>query len=106
MIPEFFKENTQLNIKVFGFDVKVGYEYYWPIKKEDAKKDPLVIHIEFRSDSKVISETGYRSHFLFSESLKYCEHKSIEDLVRALGEHLALENGYEPPEPQIQLSLF
>jgi len=106
MIPEFFKENRDLEAKIFGFDVQVGYKYWWPEKKDGQLKDPLVIHIEFRSESKVISETGYRSHFLFSEYLKHCEHKSIEDLVVSLGEHLALENGYQPPEPQSQLSLF
>ncbi|KRT17725.1 hypothetical protein ASU31_00050 [Pedobacter ginsenosidimutans] len=105
MIPEIFKENLNVNVRVFGFEVNVDYCYHWPSISSDGK-EPLAVHFEFRSDSKIISSTGYKSHFLFSSSLKYCEYTSIEELCTAIGEHLARENGYEPPEPEQQLSLF
>ncbi|MFD2285984.1 hypothetical protein GJU39_01455 [Pedobacter petrophilus] len=105
MIPEIFKQNISLDIKVFGFEVNVDYVYNWPESRKD-DKEPLVVHLEFRSNSHVISSTGYRSHFLFSAFLKDCEYKSIEELAVSLGEHLARENGYEPPQPEQQLSLF
>jgi len=105
MIPEAFKENQCVNISVFGFDVKVDYVYHWPVRRSDGK-EPLAVHIEFHSDSKVISCTGYKSHFLLSAFLKDCGYTSIEELCTALGEYLAKENGYEPREPEQQLSLF
>jgi len=105
MIPEIFKQDISFDIRVFGFDVNVNYRYNWPSKKMDGK-EPMVVHLEFRSDSHIISSTGYRSHFLFSAFLKDCGYGSIEELAISLGEHLARENGYEPPQPEQQLSLF
>ncbi|QPH38743.1 hypothetical protein [Pedobacter endophyticus] len=105
MIPEIFREDQKVNVRVFGFEVNVDYHYHWPSRRSEGK-EPLAVHLEFRSDSKVISSTGYKSHFLFSAFLKDCGYTSIEELCTALGEHLARENGYEPPEPEQQLSLF
>jgi len=105
MIPEIFKKDLNFDIKVFGFEVNVSYVYHWPKVRED-NKEPMVVHFEFRSDSTVISSTGYRSHFLFSDFLKNCKHDSIESLAISLGEHLARENGYSPPQPEQQLRLF
>ncbi|WP_431294521.1 hypothetical protein [Pedobacter sp. P26] len=105
MIPEIFKEDLNIDIRVFGFDVNVNYVYHWPQKRDDGK-EPMVVHLEFRSDSHVISSTGYRSHFLFSAFLTDCQYQSIAELAVSLGEHLARENGYEPPQPEQQLSLF
>ena len=105
MIPEIFKQDANLDIRVFGFDVNVDYVYNWPAKRND-EREPNVIHLEFRSDSHIISGTGYKSHFLFSAFLKDCGYGSIEELAVSLGEHLARENGYEPPQPEQQLSLF
>ncbi len=105
MIPEIFKEDCNVDIKVFGFDVNVSYVYHWPQKKCDGNT-PTVVHFEFESDSKIISPTGYRSHFLFSSFLDNCHYQSIAELAISLGEHLAKENGYEPPRPEQQLSLF
>ncbi|RZJ89757.1 MAG: hypothetical protein EOO20_10055 [Chryseobacterium sp.] len=105
MIPEIFKQDMGLDIRVFGFEVNVNYVYNWPSKRND-EKEPTVVHLEFRSDSNIISCTGYRSHFLFSAFLKDCGYASIEELAVSLGEHLARENGYSPPQPERQLSLF
>lgn len=105
MIPEHFKQNTSLEVKVFGFPVKVNYKFYWPDKKEENQKDPLVSHIEYRSESTVISETGYRSHFFHTQALNRTDYGSIEELVTSIGEILALQNGYKPP-PRGQMTLF
>ncbi|MFF5380919.1 hypothetical protein [Pedobacter suwonensis] len=105
MIPEIFRQDANIDILVFGFDVNVNYVYNWPSKRTD-EKEPTVVHLEFRSDSQIISGTGYRSHFLFSAFLTKCGYGSIQELAVALGEHLARENGYEPPQPEQQLSLF
>lgn len=105
MIPEQFKKNTSLEISVFGFPVQVNYRFYWPEKREKDQKDPLVSHVEYHSQSHVISETGYRSHFFHTQALDGTDHKTIEELVTAIGEHLAIENGYKPPT-RGQMSLF
>jgi len=105
MIPEQFKQNTSLEINVFGFPVQVNYSFYWPDKREKAQKDPLVSHIEYRAESYVISETGYRSHFFHTKALEGTDYKTIEELVTAIGESLALENGYNPPT-RGQMRLF
>jgi len=105
MIPEIFRQDVNLDIKVFGFDVNVDDVYNWPVKRND-EKEPTVVHLEFRSNSHIISSTGYRSHFLFCAFLKVCGFGFIEELAVSLGEHLARENGYEPPQPEQQLSLF
>ncbi|MHB1179775.1 MAG: hypothetical protein ACYCZO_15775 [Daejeonella sp.] len=110
MIPDQFKINTLLKVNIFGHEVDVNYAYYWPrIKEEQLKlKDegPLVSHIEFRSDSKIISETGYRSHFFHSVLLEDTSYETVQQLVTEIGEMLAKENGYEPRSPTNQMSLF
>ncbi|VTP91324.1 hypothetical protein [Sphingobacterium daejeonense] len=104
MIPEHFKQNISLEIDVFGFPVQVDYKFYWPEKREN-QKDPLISHIEYRAESYVISETGYRSHFFHTKALEETDYKTIEELVTAIGEHLALDNGYNPPT-RGQMRLF
>ena len=42
MIPEQFKQNLNLEIRVFGFPVQVNYKFYWPEKRDENQKDPLV----------------------------------------------------------------
>ncbi|PWS32677.1 hypothetical protein [Pedobacter paludis] len=106
MIPEHFKQNIQMDIQVFGFEVQVDYRYWWPEKRSDEVKFPLVCHAEFRSDVPIISPTGYHSHFFYAELLKHSEHGSLEEMLVAIGEHLARQNGYEAPERGNQLSLF
>lgn len=105
MIPEHFKQNTSLEINVFGFPVQVNYKFYWPEKKEENQEDPLVSHIEYQSEHKIISETGYRSHFFHTQAFENTEYGSIEELVTSLAEHLAIQNGYQPP-PRGQMTLF
>lgn len=110
MIPEQFKVNTLLKVNIFGYDVDVNYAYSWPRIKETqlmAKdENPLVSHIEFRSDSKIISQTGYRSHFFHSALLEDTTYQTLQELVTGIGEILAKENGYEPRSPANQMSLF
>lgn len=105
MIPEQFKQNTSLEISVYGFPVQVRYRFYWPDKKEEDQADPLVSHIEYRAESGIISETGYQSHFFHTQALDGTDYTSIEELVTAIGENLAIENGYKPP-PRGQTTLF
>lgn len=105
MIPEFFKENANLNIRVFDFQVNVNYVYHWPMRKADGK-DPRVVHLEFRSDPHKISQTGYQSIFLLSAYLHEAPYRSIEELAIEMGQHVARENGYDPPEPGRQFSFF
>ncbi len=105
MIPEQFKQNASLEIKVFGFSVQANYRFYWPGKKEEDQKDPLFSHIEYRAESPIISETGYRSHFFHTQMLDGTDYTSIEELVTTIGENLAIENGYKPP-PRGQTTLF
>lgn len=95
-IPEHFKQNLELDIVVFDQPVKVDYCFFWPEKKENGK-DPMFAHVEFRSDSVVISETGYRSHFFHTDYLKETPYKSIDEFIQALAEHFAKEMGYEAP---------
>lgn len=106
MVPEQFKQNTSLDIKVFGYDVQVNYSYYWLNKPRDDGKEPLISHMEFTSEVPVISGTGYRSHFFHTELLENTTFQTIEELVVHTGEQLALDNGYEPPAPKQQLRLF
>lgn len=110
MIPEQFKVNTLLKVNIFGHEVDVNYAYYWPRIKEAQLKVkeeyPLVSHIEFRSESKIISETGYRSHFFHSALLEDTDYTTLQELVTGIGEILAKENGYEPRSPANQMSLF
>lgn len=110
MIPEQFKVNTLLKVELFGHPVDVNYAYYWPRIKEEklkrADEDPLVCHIEFHSESHVISGTGYLSHFFTSVLLEDIPYQTLEELVIGVGEILARENGYEPRSPSAQLSLF
>lgn len=105
MIPEQFKQNINLEILVFGFPVHVNDKFYWPEKRDVHPKDPLVSHIEFRSDSRIISDTGYRSHFFYTHGLIDTQLKDIEELVTAIAEKLSIENGYKPPI-QGQMTLF
>ncbi|MGJ1311702.1 hypothetical protein ACS126_06445 [Sphingobacterium lactis] len=105
MIPELFKQNTNLEIRVFDFPVQVNYRFYWPDKKAEDQKDPLISHIEYRAESGIISETGYRSHFFHTQALDGTDYASIGELVTAIGENLAIENGYNPPH-RGQMTLF
>ncbi|MGJ1525505.1 hypothetical protein ACR79H_07590 [Sphingobacterium spiritivorum] len=105
MIPEQFKQNTNLEINVFGFLVQVDYRFYWPEKKEAQHGDPLVSHIAYRADSKIVSDTGYRSHFFYTKALENTDYRSIAELVTAIAEELAIENGYDPPS-RGQMTLF
>ncbi|WP_158993940.1 hypothetical protein [Mucilaginibacter sp. L196] len=106
MIPEQFKQNVDLEIKVYGQDVQVAYRYYWLDKHPDPEHEPLVSHMEFRSESPIISETGYRSHFFHTEVLEDTAYRDIAELVTEFGEHFARENGYEPPAIGHQYKLF
>lgn len=105
MIPENFKQNTSLEVQIFGLPVQANYKFYWPEKKEADQADPVVSHIEYRSQSAIISDTGYRSHFFHSSALENTHYTTIAELVIAIGEHLAIENGYKPP-PRGQMTLF
>lgn len=105
MIPEHFKQNTSLEISVFGLPVQVDYKFYWLERKGQDQADPLVSHIEFRAESGIVSETGYRSHFFYTELLKSTSYSSIEELVTGIAENLAIDNGYKPPA-RGQMSLF
>jgi hypothetical protein len=105
MIPEQFKQNTELEITVFGCPVQVSYKFYWPEKREQDQKDPLVSHIEYRAESGIVSGTGYRSHFFFTQALDGTDYASIAELVTAIGENLAIDNGYQPPA-RGQMTLF
>ncbi|MGO3240763.1 MAG: hypothetical protein ACTIKD_09915 [Sphingobacteriaceae bacterium] len=105
MIPEHFKQNTSLEINVFGFPVQVEYKFYWPEKREQDQKDPLVSHIEYRAESGIVSETGYRSYFFYTQALSGTDYADIRQLVTAIGENLALDNGYQPPA-RGQMTLF
>ncbi len=105
-IPEHFKQNTELQIEVFGYPVQVTYRYYWLGKRPTDGKEPLVSHIEFRSASNIISETGYRSHFFPTGALGHTDCQSIAELVSQVAKELALEKGYQPPEEGNQLTLF
>jgi hypothetical protein len=106
MIPEQFKQNIDLEIKVYGQDVQVAYRYCWLDKRPDSENEPLVSHMEFRSESPIISETGYRSHFFHTDVLDDTAYRDIEELVTEFGEHFARENGYEPPSIGHQYKLF
>ena len=105
MIPEQFKQNLNLDIRVFGFPVQVSYKFYCPEKRGQNQKDPLVSHIVYRSDSRIISETGCRSHFFFTEVLNDTQCENIEELVTAIAEKLSIENGFSPPSHG-QMTLF
>ena len=65
MIPEIFKQDVNLDIRVFGFDVNVNYVYNWPVKRND-EKEPTVVHLEFRSASPsyLIPDIGHIFFFL------------------------------------------
>jgi hypothetical protein len=49
--------------------------------------------------------TGYRSHFFFTQALDGTDYASIAELVTAIGENLAIDNGYQPPA-RGQMTLF
>jgi hypothetical protein len=106
MIPEQFKQNIDLEIKVFGHDVQVKYRYYWLDKHPEQGNEPLVSHMEFRSESPIISETGYRSHFFHTDVLNETAYQDIAELVTDFGEHFARAEGYEPPVIGHQFKLF
>jgi hypothetical protein len=106
VIPEQFKQNIDLTIQVYGRDVQVSYRYYWLDKKPEPGIEPLVSHVEFRSESPIISETGYRSHFFHTSILDNTACRNIMELVTGFGEYFAREEGYEPPRPGNQLKLF
>jgi hypothetical protein len=106
MIPEQFKQNIDLEIKIYGQDVKVSYRYYWLDKKPDQGNEPLISHMEFRSESPIISETGYRSHFFHTDVLEDTAYQDITELVTDFGEHFARAEGYGPPEIGHQYKLF
>ena len=105
MIPEQFKQNTSLEISVFGFPVQVDYRFYYPEKKDAQQADPLVSHIEYRADSGIVSDTGYRSYFFYAKALENTDYRSIAELVTGIAEELAIENGYDPPS-RGQMTLF
>ena len=105
MIPEQFKQNLNLEIRKHGFPVQVNYRFYWPEKRDENQQDPLVSHIEYRCESHIISETGYRSHFFFTQGLRNTQLKDIEKLVTTIAEKLSIENGYKPPTKG-QMTLF
>jgi len=96
MILEHFKENLNLEISVFGFPVKVNYQFYWPDKRHVNQKDPLVSHIEFYADSRIISCSGYRSHFFYTQALNDTDCRDIKELVTSIAVKLATDNGYKP----------
>ena len=98
MIPEQLKMNIKLDTEIFGFPVHVNYKFFYPEIKLKIDTDPLVGHIEFFSKSKIISNTGYKSHFFYIEMLNDCSFQSIEELVVKVGENLAVQNGYQPPK--------
>jgi len=100
---DFLKTDAAFEVHIYGFSVQVKYAYNW---LNTATKEPLVVHFEFRSASAIISGTGYRSHFVYLETLKQENYSNLKELAIAIGEHLARENGFTPPEHQSQLSLF
>ena len=106
MIPEQFKQNTDLEIQVYGKDVQVSYRYYWLDKRPEPGTEPLIAHMEFRSESPIISETGYRSHFFHTDVLEDTTYRDIAELVTGFGEYFARAEGYEPPAVGNQLKLF
>jgi len=106
MIPEQFKQNKDLEIHVYGQRVQVSYRYYWLDKAPVPGSEPLVSHVEFHSDSPIISETGYRSHFFHTDILEATNCRDIEELVTGFGEYFARAEGYEPPAQGNQLRLF
>jgi hypothetical protein len=63
---------------------------------------PLISHMGFLSGSRVISG----SHFFHTRLLQNSTFQTIEELAIHIGETLSHENGYEPPAPRNQLSLF
>lgn len=106
MIAEHFKQNTSLDIEVFGQPVQVNFAFYWPEIKGADQPDPLVSHIEYHSKSNIIGSTGYRSHFFHTDALDNTHYASIEELVKSIGENIAIENGYQAPSKGHQMSLF
>jgi hypothetical protein len=110
MIPDLLKVNTELNILLFGHPVQVNYAFYWPNgpRKDNVEKmaDPLVSHLEFRSEKGIISETGYLSHFFYTQILDESHYPTITAFLEEIGEYLARENGYEPISKRNQLTLF
>lgn len=106
MIPEQFKQNVDLEIQVYGHEVRVNYRYYYFDKRPEPGVEPLVSHMEFHTDGSIISETGYRSHFFHTEVLEDTAYQDIAELVKEFGEHFAREEGYEPPKMGNQLKLF
>ncbi|WP_316738479.1 hypothetical protein [Pedobacter aquatilis] len=106
MIPEEFKQNISFEISPFHKPVQVDYRFYWPEKRVGQQEDPLICHIEFRASPGPISETGYYSYFFHSKILENGDYKTIEEFALAAAEYIAKENGYKPPEPTNQLSLF
>jgi hypothetical protein len=62
--------------------------------------------MEFHSESPIISETGYRSHFFLTGVLKDTAYQDISELVTDFGEHFARAKGYEPPALGYQYKLF
>jgi hypothetical protein len=106
MIPEQFKQNIDLEIKVYGQDVQVSYRYYWLDKMPEPGNEPLISHMEFRSESPIISETGYRSHFFHTDVLEDTAYQDIAELVTDFGEYFARAEGYVPPAIGQQYKLF
>lgn len=103
--PEYFKQNVELEIKVFDYPVNVEYRFWWPEKKDNGK-DPMFGHVEFRSDSAILNKTGYRSHLFYTDYLKEKPYRNINEFVQALAEHFAKEMGYEPSGHGSQLRMF
>ena len=106
MIPEQFTQNIDLEIKVYGQDVQVSHRNSWLDKKPEPGNEPLISHMEFRSESPIISETGYRSHFFHTDVLEDTAYQDITELVTEFGEHFARAEGYEPPAIGHQYKLF
>src|SRR5690606_37162405 len=97
MIPEHFKQNTSLEINVFGFPVQVEYKFYWPEKRVQDQEHPPVSPIEYLAESGIVSATRYRSSFFYTQALSGADYAHIRQLVTAIGANLALDNGYQSP---------
>jgi hypothetical protein len=69
-------------------------------------KDPMFAHVDFRSDSQVISETGYRAHFFHTDYLKETPYQSINEFVQTLPEHFAKEMDFDTSVLGSQLQMF
>ncbi len=82
-----------MNTKVFNFVLKSGFEVeikftYGAFGKDT--DDVQVHHFEFRG--KTISETGYRSHFIFKNELEEDIQNQVLNLAQTLENELISKN--------------